>query len=35
VAFDEHLDALRDALDEYLARVLPSESKGKSKAAAR
>jgi alpha/beta superfamily hydrolase len=33
--FNEHLDGLREAVDEYLGRVLPAASKGKAKAAAR
>src|SRR5262247_770946 len=33
--FNEHLEGLREGVDEYLDRVLPSESKGKAKAAAR
>jgi alpha/beta superfamily hydrolase len=33
--FNEHLDGLREAVDEYLGRVLPASAKGKAKAAAR
>jgi alpha/beta superfamily hydrolase len=33
--FNEHLDGLREAVDEYLERVLPAASTGKAKAAAR
>jgi uncharacterized protein len=33
--FNEHLDGLREAVDEYLGRVLPAVSKGKAKATAR